>query len=185
MGQWSCGFGQQRTGTGRLYYVGNKIVLRFWVSPFYMPLVLVQNPVIVNEGYKWKDIEGEQYHFPNQYKNRCVTGTPFVYYRGTRRPDRKRAAPEYFGHGRIGEVWRDETISESRPKKDWAWYCGISDYTPFRNPVPAKDRWRISGKNCTEPLERWNTPPTSGRFRQDHEPRRDSPWRRQRVRHST
>ena len=105
-----------------------------------MPLVLVQNPVIVNEGYDWKDIEGEQYHFPNQYKNRCATGTPFVYYRGTRRPDGKRAAPEYFGHGRIGEVWRDETIPESSPKKDWAWYCGITDYVPFQNPVPAKIR---------------------------------------------
>jgi hypothetical protein len=103
-----------------------------------MPLVLVQNPVIVNEGYEWKDIEGEQYHFPNQYKNRCATGTPFVYYRGTRRPDGKRAAPEYFGHGRIGEVWRDETIPEFRPKKDWAWYCGITDYVPFQSPVPAK-----------------------------------------------
>ena len=62
-----------------------------------MLLVLVQNPVIVNEGYEWKGIEGEQYHFPNQYKNRCATGTPFVYYRGTRRPDGKRAAPEYSG----------------------------------------------------------------------------------------
>jgi hypothetical protein len=103
-----------------------------------MPLVLVQNPVIVNEGYEWKDIEGEQYHLPNQYKNRCATGTPFVYYRGMRRPDGKRAAPEYFGHGRIGEVWRDETIPESSPKKDWAWYCCITDYVPFRTPVPAK-----------------------------------------------
>jgi hypothetical protein len=103
-----------------------------------MPLVLVQNPVIVNEGYEWKDIEGEQYHFPNQYKNRCAQGTPFMYYRGTRRPDGKRAALEYFGHGRIGDVWRDPTIAESRPKKDWAWYCGITDYVPFRTPVPAK-----------------------------------------------
>jgi len=30
-----------------------------------MPLVLVQNPVIVNDAYDWKDLEGEQYHFPN------------------------------------------------------------------------------------------------------------------------
>jgi hypothetical protein len=103
-----------------------------------MPLVLVQNPVIVNEGYEWKDIEGEQYHFPNQYKNRCATGAPFVYYRGTRRPDGKRATPEYFGYGHIGEVWRDETISELSPKKDWAWYCAIIDYVPFQSPVPAK-----------------------------------------------
>src|SRR5262245_40805822 len=40
-----------------------------------MQLVLVQNPVIVNQGYEWKDILGAQYHFPNQYKNRCAPGT--------------------------------------------------------------------------------------------------------------
>lgn len=103
-----------------------------------MALVLVQNPVIVNEGFAWKDIEGEQYHFPNQYVNRCTPGSQFVYYRGSRRPRNRRAAPEYFGFGRIGEVWRDETISESKPKKDWAWYCRVVDYVPFPNPVPAK-----------------------------------------------
>jgi hypothetical protein len=103
-----------------------------------MPLVLVQNPVIVNQGYDWKDIVGQQYHFPNQYKNRCVPGVPFVYYRGTRRLGGKRATPEYFGHGRIGEVWRDESIPLDRPKKDWAWYCNIIDYVPFQKPVPAK-----------------------------------------------
>lgn len=107
-----------------------------------MPLVLVQNPVIVNQGYDWKDIEGEKYHFPNQYKNRCAPGTPFVYYRGMRRPNGKRATPEYFGQGRIGAVWRDDTIPETMPKKDWAWYCTITDYTPFPAPVPAK----IDGK---------------------------------------
>jgi hypothetical protein len=103
-----------------------------------MPLVLVQNPVIVNDGYEWKDIEGVQYHFPNQYKNRCVPGTPFVYYRGTRRADGTRAVGEYFGHGRIDEVRRDETIPESSPKRNWAWYCGITDYEPFHSRVPAK-----------------------------------------------
>src|SRR3954447_13152052 len=103
-----------------------------------MPLVLVQNPVKVNADYDWKDIEGERYHFPNQYKNRCVSGTAFVYYRGTRRADGKRGDPEYFGYGRIGEVWRDESIPESTPKKDWAWYCTIEDYVPFTAPVPSK-----------------------------------------------
>ena len=103
-----------------------------------MPLVLVQNPVIVNPGYDWKDIEGEQYHFPNQYKNRCAEGKLFVYYRGTRRTGGRRAAPEYFGRGRIGSSWRDPSIPDSRPKKDWAWYCKIEDYEPFPAPVPAR-----------------------------------------------
>ena len=76
-----------------------------------MPLVLVQNSVTVNEDYDWKDIEGEQYHFPNQYKNRCKPGTPFVYYRGTRRLGGKRGDPEYFGF-RLNK----ETISAV----DWA-----------------------------------------------------------------
>ena len=103
-----------------------------------MPIVLVQNPVIVNDGYDWKDIKGEQYHFPNQYKNRCTADTPFVYYRGTRRADGTRALGEYFGHGYIGEVWRDETIPDSTPKRKWAWYCKIADYQGFETPVPAK-----------------------------------------------
>jgi hypothetical protein len=103
-----------------------------------MPLVLVQNPIKVNADYDWKDIEGERYHFPNQYKNRCATGTPFVYYRGVRRADSKRGTPEYFGHGRIGEVWRDDSIPESRPKREWAWYCAIEDYVPFAAPVASK-----------------------------------------------
>jgi hypothetical protein len=103
-----------------------------------MPIVLVQNPVTVNEAYEWKDIEGEQYHFPNQYKNRCKPGTPFVYYRGTRRSDGRRGTPEYFGYGRIGEVWRDSTIPESFPRRNWAWYCSVSEYLPFANPIPAK-----------------------------------------------
>lgn len=103
-----------------------------------MPLVLVQNPVIVNAGYDWKDIEGQQYHFPNQYRNRCTPGTPFVYYRGTRRPDGPRGTPEYFGYGLTGEVWRDESIPESQPKRHWAWYCRIEDYVKFSAPVPAK-----------------------------------------------
>jgi hypothetical protein len=37
-----------------------------------------------------------------------------------------------------GEVWRDDTIAETRRKKDWAWYCGIEDYVPFVVPVPSK-----------------------------------------------
>lgn len=104
-----------------------------------MPLVLVQNERTAAEAYEhWKDVTGEQYHFPNQYKNRMVAGTPFVYYRGTRRANGRRSTPEYFGCGAIGEIWRDEEIPESDPKRNWAWFCRIDDYVPFRVPVPAK-----------------------------------------------
>jgi len=104
-----------------------------------MALVLVQNERTATEAYeRWKDVTGEQYHFPNQYKNRLVTGEPFVYYRGTRRAGGRRGKPEYFGCGVIGEVWRDEEIPESNPKRNWAWFCRIDDYLPFKLPVPAK-----------------------------------------------
>lgn len=104
-----------------------------------MPLVLVQNERTVNEKYEhWKNVTGEQYHFPNQYKNRIVPGTPFVYYQGTRRADRKPGTPEYFGCGVIGEVWRDDEIPKSTPKNQWAWFCEIDDYLPFKMPVPSK-----------------------------------------------
>ena len=84
-----------------------------------MPLVLVQNERTATVTYEhWKDITGEQYHFPNIYKNRIVAGKPFVYYRGTRRAGGRRGIPEYFGCGMIGEVWRDDDIPESDPKRN-------------------------------------------------------------------
>ena len=104
-----------------------------------MPLVLVQNERTAAEAYEhWKDVTGVQYHFPNQYKNRMVAGTPFVYYRGTRRTNGLRGTPEYFGCGVIDAMWRDEEVPESDPKRNWAWFCRIDDYVPFGVPVPAK-----------------------------------------------
>jgi hypothetical protein len=104
-----------------------------------MPLVLVENERTASEPYEhWKDVTGEQYHFPNQYRNRIVPGTSFVYYRGTRRADGGRGIPEYFGCGLIGQVWRDQDIAESEPKRSWAWFSQIIDYVPFKTTVPAK-----------------------------------------------
>jgi hypothetical protein len=81
--------------------------------------------------YESKDLEGEQLSLP-QERPLCTTAR-------NASPGRKASGPpEYFGHGRIGEVWRDETIPDSNPKKNWAWYCGITDYLPFRDSVPAK-----------------------------------------------
>lgn len=102
-----------------------------------MPLILVQNETTVHEQYeRWKDIEGEQYHFPNQYKNRIQEGEQFIYYRGVRRAGNTRAVPEYFGFGRVGKKWIDtESLGDgetSRPE----WFCEILDYIPFINPVP-------------------------------------------------
>lgn len=86
----------------------------------------------------WEDVTGERYHFPNQYRNRVVPGRPFVYYRGVRRRGGELGTPEYFGTGRVGQVWRDNRISVSEPKRNWRWFCEIEDYRAFALPVPAK-----------------------------------------------
>jgi hypothetical protein len=103
------------------------------------PLVLVENEVTVDARYDdWKDVTGERYHFPNQYRNRFVVGRPFVYYRGTRRISRQRGTPEYFGVGTVGEVWQDpETEGDNRARQRH-WFAELQDYRAFPRPVPAK-----------------------------------------------
>lgn len=103
-----------------------------------MPLVLVQNEVTVGEKYQWKDDVGVLYHFPNKYKNLVKEGTLFIYYRGVRRAGNARGSAEYFGFGRIGQKWVDtESLGERQVSRP-AWYCEITDYIPFVNPVPIK-----------------------------------------------
>ena len=101
-----------------------------------MPLILTTNDIVLNPDHAWNDIEGVQYHYPNQYKNKVRTGEPFIYYRGIRRQGGRRGDAEYFGHGIIGEIRQDpETDGQSRP----SWYCAIEEYEPFTPPVPAKN----------------------------------------------
>ncbi len=103
------------------------------------PLVLVENEVTVGGEYDhWRDDTGVRYQYPNSYRNRVAPGRPFVYYRGTRRSDRRSGRPEYFGSGVVGRVWRDPAVPESTPKKNWRWYCEIEEYCAFDRPVPAK-----------------------------------------------
>lgn len=100
-----------------------------------MPLVLTTNDVVMNPDHAWNDIEGVQYHYPNQYRRKIQPGEDFVYYRGVHRADGRRAEAEYFGRGRIGAVRPDPaTEGHSRP----SWFCAIEDYVPFTPPVPAK-----------------------------------------------
>jgi len=116
------------------------------------PLVLTQQVRTAGGRHDgWKDVEGERYHFPNQYRNKVRTGRPFVYYRGTRRA-RGRGEPQYFGWGRIGEVYRDTTVPENAPKKDWKWFCDIEDYTPFGAPV----HWKRDDGSNYEGIEHQN-----------------------------
>jgi Domain of unknown function (DUF3883) len=126
-----------------------------------MPLVLVSNDANVSNRYHWHDVTGVQYHYPNGYRNIIKLGSRFIYYRGMRRADGKRGTAEYFGYGIIGEVWRDDSVAESAPKNQWAWYCAIEGYVPFRTPVPAKldgtffetiprNMWRTGVRRLTE-----------------------------------
>jgi hypothetical protein len=102
-----------------------------------MPIVLTTNEKIIS-GHTWKDREGEQYHFPNQYRNKIVSGERFVYYRGVHRADGKRGKMEYFGVGLIGDVWLDPD-TEDLNAGNRNWYCSIENYVPFSNPVLAKE----------------------------------------------
>jgi len=125
-----------------------------------MPIVLTTNEVILS-GHSWKDREGEQYHFPNQYRNRIIPGERFVYYRGVHRADGQRGEMEYFGVGEIGEVWLDpDTEGLNAQKRNW--YCSIENYVPFSNLVLAKkddatietvshnNHWRTAVRSITE-----------------------------------
>jgi hypothetical protein len=63
-----------------------------------MPIILVSNEKIISS-HAWKDIPGEQYHFP-KYINLIKPGESFVHYRGVHRNDGKLGQMEYFGFGR-------------------------------------------------------------------------------------
>jgi hypothetical protein len=103
------------------------------------PLILVENEVTATESHgHWLDITGESYHFPNQYLNKFKEGRKFIYYRGTRRKNKIRGTPEYFGYGRIGHISPDPAnanIKETARKK---WFCKIENYIPFSKPVEFK-----------------------------------------------
>lgn len=98
-------------------------------------LILVENEV---NKYGWKDETGSRYHYPNKYINLIKEGRRFIYYRGSREKSGERRIPEYFGTGIISTIYRDDAVSLSEKKYKWRWYCEITDYIPFKNPVPFK-----------------------------------------------
>ena len=92
-------------------------------------LVLVENEMTAGGLYDhWEDVTGERYQFPNQYRNKVVTGRPFVYYRGVRRADGSRGTAEYFGCGVVGSVYQDPANDPSAPKAGWKWICEVEEY---------------------------------------------------------
>jgi hypothetical protein len=101
-------------------------------------IVLAQNEGYAGTVYDWKDVTGEHYQFPNQYRTRIVPGTRFVYYRGARRADGGRGVPEYFGTGVVGDVYLDvETAHLAAQHRRWN--ADIAEYIPFASHVPFRD----------------------------------------------
>ncbi len=127
-----------------------------------MPLILVQNEKTADSHYElWKDIEGIQYHFPNQYKNKFIEGDSFIYYRGTRRAVGSRRTPEYFGVGKIGKKRIDPDSIGNNRKSSLRWFCDIYDYIPFVKSVPFKigddyfenipfNQWGVGVRNISD-----------------------------------
>ena len=139
-------WGTPRSGIG-LSQAATDALENFWAANggtrvnSIQPLVLAaQEETSGGEFDHWKDIIGTQYHFPNKYRNLVQPGRPFVYYRGVRRTGGRRGAPEYFGCGRIGDVWRDPDDGAASAS-DRRWYCSIEAYRPFDTPVA----WKIAG----------------------------------------
>ena len=100
-----------------------------------MPIVLTQNESTADGKFDfWEDIEGEQYHYPNTYRNLIRAGERFVYYRSA---GRGRSIPEYFGWGTVAAVEPDQR-TEKQPARRRRWYCFIEDYVRFTEAVPFK-----------------------------------------------
>lgn len=69
-------------------------------------LVLVQTESTKDGKYDlWEDNTGEQYHYPNGYKNRIQPGKSFIYYKTQLRKGGGTGVAGYFGYGVIGEVF--------------------------------------------------------------------------------
>jgi hypothetical protein len=112
-----------------------RLGLRVVANP-YRYLVLAENEVHARpEFIKWKDVTGEHYHYPNNYRNIVLPGREFIYYKGRHRKEGPQAMPEYFGWGRIGAVYPDPATTEL-PKSKRHWVCDIEEYREFRVPVP-------------------------------------------------
>lgn len=112
-----------------------------------MPLVLAENERTIGGLYdSWQDTTGREYHFPNVYRRKVEAGDWFVYYRGIRKLKGRRPNPEYFGLGRITDVRRDPAIPETTSKRGWRWFCSISDYVPFPEPVS----WKRNGERLEQ-----------------------------------
>jgi hypothetical protein len=119
-------------------------------------LVLAENDETAS-GHSWCDVTGERYQFPNVYRNMIVPGVRFVYYRGSRRTAGRRASPEYFGRGVVGDVYLDPETSGA-PSAGRRWIAEIADYQRFHAPVPFRSNGLYSELlSDVAPRNRWGT----------------------------
>ncbi|MGH9566240.1 MAG: protein NO VEIN domain-containing protein [Candidatus Angelobacter sp.] len=95
-----------------------------------MPLILAMNDSS-ESGIEYQDIPYFSYEYPVRYRKRVQPGTPFVYYRGRRKPGGGRQPQVYLGTGVIGEIHPSETVGRL--------VCEIKDGEPFASPLSFKN----------------------------------------------
>jgi len=98
-----------------------------------MPLILTQNESNSESHFDYADIEGVQYQYPNQYRNKIKPGERFIYYRGSIDLNGKKRTPHYFGHGVISDVGLDSPADTPPGKR--LWLATIDEYSQFIAPV--------------------------------------------------
>jgi hypothetical protein len=98
-----------------------------------MPLILTQNESNSESHFDYADVEGVQYQYPNQYRNKIKPGERFIYYRGSIDLNRKKRTPHYFGHGIIADVGLDSPPNTPLGKR--LWLATIDEYSQFDTPV--------------------------------------------------
>jgi len=90
-----------------------------------------------NDESQWDDKTGEYYHFPSKYKNKLITGSKVIYYKGKRKNKnfiRLSDDPHYFGIATIGAIEKD--MSENSKN---SFYALIENYQPFIYAIDFKD----------------------------------------------
>ena len=93
-----------------------------------MPLVFAENE-LSESGIEYDDRTGVSYEFPRRYRQLIQPGERFVYYRGRKRKDNRRALQVYFGTGIVGDV---SEAQNGRLK------CRIEKFRRFKQAVPFK-----------------------------------------------
>ena len=107
-----------------------------------LPMVIVVGSPALETLYH--NVVGEQFNFPNRYRDMVIPGRPFVYFRS-----RERGEMEYFGCGIIGDIVPHPDNKNAEPlRRPLKWCAHVRDFRPFGNPVSWKD-----GENPLEDIE--------------------------------